>query len=146
MAAILELQSVPLVSFRKKTGRTSYCKKREHVKLRFSSSVVAACAEKETVSGSVSGRQTSRVATPPSACGFAAMLFRMSAHARSGWTYRYIYINRKCFPFRGLSWLAPAHQLDECSTLMASGSEPIVGSGRDPRAAKACRSALRKDR
>ena len=34
MAAILELQSVPLVSFRKKTGRASYCKKREHVKLR----------------------------------------------------------------------------------------------------------------
>ena len=34
MAAILELQSVPLVSFRKKTGRpASYCKKREHVKL-----------------------------------------------------------------------------------------------------------------
>ena len=34
MAAILELQSVPLVSFRKKTGRASYRKKREHVKLR----------------------------------------------------------------------------------------------------------------
>ena len=35
MAAILELQSLPLVSFRKKTGRpASYCKKREHVKLR----------------------------------------------------------------------------------------------------------------
>ena len=34
MAAILELQSVPLVSFHKKTGRASYCKKREHVKLR----------------------------------------------------------------------------------------------------------------
>ena len=34
MAAILEQQSVPLVSFRKKTGRASYCKKREHVKLR----------------------------------------------------------------------------------------------------------------
>ena len=34
MVAILELQSVPLVSFRKKTGRASYCKKREHVKLR----------------------------------------------------------------------------------------------------------------
>ena len=33
MAAILELQSVPSVSFRKKTGRAS-CKKREHVKLR----------------------------------------------------------------------------------------------------------------
>ena len=34
MATILELQSVPLVSFRKMTGRASYCKKREHVKLR----------------------------------------------------------------------------------------------------------------
>ena len=34
MAAILELQSVPLFSFRKKAGRASYCKKREHVKLR----------------------------------------------------------------------------------------------------------------
>ena len=33
MAAILELQSVPF-SFRNKTGRASYCKKREHVKLR----------------------------------------------------------------------------------------------------------------
>ena len=63
LAAILKLQSVPLVSFRKKTGRASYCKKSRACEvalatyLTLSAPLLWQPVQKESVSGSVSGRQ-----------------------------------------------------------------------------------------
>ena len=63
LAAILKLQSVPLVSFRKKTGRASYCKKSRACEaalatyLTLSAPLLWQSVQKKSVSGSVTGRQ-----------------------------------------------------------------------------------------
>ena len=114
LAPILELQK-RAVQPCAKTGRASYCKRRKHVKQRsylpyysFSSSVAAACPKKETVSGSVSHVWRSHTSHVNGACG-RHVVSNVSAHARGvdGRTaHIYIYI------------------LEECLTLMASGSKP----------------------